>query len=294
MEAQNESYNLVCRIHKEHLKSITFKIVDDSLQRRLSQHKLFKQRNKIEDEILQSEDNFLKMRLGLELKEIDDDLDKLPRDEYKDVLKKRQGYLRASSIELKKTIEQRITFLIDDIEDIDYLTPEDEVIYVNKLIDKCEKELLNKYFRKMIRDDLKEIEISKLLIKQDIDKVIISNDPRFRFALSQKDGKKYSDSFNKYKIAGTIRAEWKLRLLEIVKELGFTQGETVYKEEKAEILDKMKNVRNGKGKKITLTAIKRELSNLGYSDPSKDKQKEVEPQETIYQLSKIKNKPPKY
>lgn len=278
------------------MKTITIKIVDDSLVRRLNMRKLLKQRVKIEDEISQSKDEFLNARLGLELRDIENEIDILPRAELEDVLNKRQSYLRASSVGLKKTIEQRITFLISDVEDFDYLTPEDEVKYVNNLIDKCQKELLNKYFRIMIKKNIKELKIPNFELKPEIDKVIIKNDSRFRSVIIKKEDKKYKNFLDKNKIVGTPRSPWILRLLEIVREMCLVQGKTVNKNEIVEIWQKLKkeNIKNTQKKEVTTEDIRRKLIEYGFSDPQKNKKRAPNPENLPFTIPKSKKKHPEY
>ena len=271
------------------MKPITIKLVDDSLQRRLSMRKLLKQRSEIEDEILQSKDEFLNARLGLELKDVEDEIDKIPSAELRDVLNKRQSYLRASSIGLKKAIEQRITFLIMNEEDFSYLTPEDEAKYVNSLIDKCEKELLNKYFRIMIKKNIKELKIPNFELKVEIDKVIVKNDSRFYPHIIDKDDKNYKKFLDKNRISGTPRAPWILRLLRIAEEMGLAQGHTVDKETRIKIWRKLKDekIRNEKRKDVTQDDIKRKLTEYGFADPRKNK-KESQIHEILNQFQNQK------
>lgn len=269
------------------MKPITIKIVDDSLLRRLSMRKLLKQRCKLEDEISNSNNKFLITRLELELKDVEDEMNRLPKAEFKDVLNQRQSYLRAESIGLKKAIEQRITNLIMDVEDYTYLTPAEEVRKVNELINKCEGQILNKYFRQMILNNEKNKKIPPIELQWEIDKRIIKNAPEFNSAIITKEGNEYKKFLDNNKIVGSPHAIWILRLLEIAKEMGLVRGKTVDKETRIEICKKLKNekVKKTNGKEVTTNDIKRQLINYGFSDPNKNKKREPDPREAIYQFS---------
>ena len=126
------------------MKPITIKVIDDNLRRRMRWHKLLKERGKIDDKILASSDIYLIDRLKLELKDIEDDLHKITLSYLKDVRNNRQSYLRAGADGLNKAIEQRIKTLLKDVDDINYLSIEDEIKYANDLVKKGENQLLNK------------------------------------------------------------------------------------------------------------------------------------------------------
>jgi len=266
------------------MKPITIKVIDDNLRRRMRWHKLLKERGKIDDKILASSDIYLIDRLKLELKDIEDDLHKITLSYLRDVRNNRQSYLRAGADGLNKAIEQRIKTLLKDVDDINYLSIEDEIKYANDLIKKGENQLLNKYFRQMIMEGLKEKKIPNHILKIDIDKVIIKNDSKFREIIHQKEKKYFQKFLNRNKTIGTPRASWIIRMLEILEVEGFRKGETIEKKDRVDIWNKLKkeNYKNQDGNEITLDLFERKLRDNGFSDPDKNKTRDIDTEQTRY------------